>query len=666
MHESVVRSRRSLGTSAQSSNPTQPSTKALGKRRAVSPAPQAEEEQNNTSRPSKRRKTEPSESRSYNLRTRPTDTKPAKKSKAMVRKGKSSSGANSPAKAKAEMEEASTSAAFIDDLPPSGGRANKRRARTSAAAASPAKDTASALKPRTAKSAAGDFDACETSAAVSRPVSNPDGSVRMEVDEPILDGALELDMEEGVDMAQLIDAFEDDEDEGGDIIGQSDDEEIAYREEPMLDLDGMDEQADLDEQDQDDPEEREYDDEGLPVNPPAGASNSGANARAALDDTFNLYGGMGGFASMMSGFTSRLRSILTNLKDRSPEADPSLKLMSLQDLSEILSISTEDTLTGMISIDAFCKELVHILRGEDPLLMLNGEENLMEMMLLACRCLANLMEALPGSSHSVVANGAVPVLCAKLLEIQYIDLAEQTLSVRLSQCAKAYADLVYLQTLEKISLEMPGSVVREGGLTALLTYLDFFSTHVQRTAVTAAANCCRSLSVDSFPMVQSITPILQNVLSYSDQRVVEQACMALTRIVDSYRHHPDKLEALLTADLLGPIEKLLIPGNASPIGSTTYTQVLRMLGIAAKASPEVSIALIEMSIANTLYLLLGGLSPPAPGEEITGVKKHREENDMYVLQNLVHRPKEQVQEALALVGELLPALPRGRLVPNHA
>lgn len=209
---------------------------------------------------------------------------------------------------------------------------------------------------------------------------------------------------------------------------------------------------------------------------------------------------------------------------------------------------------------------------------------------------------------------------------------------------------------------MPGSVVREGGLTALLTYLDFFSTHVQRTAVTAAANCCRSLSVDSFPMVQEITPILQNVLSYSDQRVVEQACMAVTRIVDSYRHHPDKLEALLTADLLGPIEKLLIPGNASPIGSSTYTQVLRMLGIAAKASPEVSIALIEMNIANTLYSLLGGLSPPPPGEEIAGVKKHREENDMYVLQNLVHRPKEQVQEALVLVGELLPALPRGTFI----
>lgn len=50
-------------------------------------------------------------------------------------------------------------------------------------------------------------------------------------------------------------------------------------------------------------------------------------------------------------------------------------------------------------------------------------------MLLACRCLANLMEALPASTANVVYGGAVPILCQKLLEIHFIDLAEQALSV---------------------------------------------------------------------------------------------------------------------------------------------------------------------------------------------------------------------------------------------
>ena len=57
-----------------------------------------------------------------------------------------------------------------------------------------------------------------------------------------------------------------------------------------------------------------------------------------------------------------------------------------------------------------------------------GDENL-EAQVLACLCLANLMEALPGVAHTVVYHGAIPVLCSKLIEISYIDLAEQTLSV---------------------------------------------------------------------------------------------------------------------------------------------------------------------------------------------------------------------------------------------
>ena len=57
-----------------------------------------------------------------------------------------------------------------------------------------------------------------------------------------------------------------------------------------------------------------------------------------------------------------------------------------------------------------------------------GDENL-EAQVLACRCLANLMEALPGVAHTVVYHGAIPVLCSKLIEISYIDLDEQTLSV---------------------------------------------------------------------------------------------------------------------------------------------------------------------------------------------------------------------------------------------
>jgi E3 ubiquitin-protein ligase TRIP12 len=163
------------------------------------------------------------------------------------------------------------------------------------------------------------------------------------------------------------------------------------------------------------------------------------------------------FGAYMASLGSRLKTILTNIK---PSADPTTRLLALQDLSEILSMSTEDNLNGYFSQDNFVKELVHIMGGprkndddeaedenteenspdpedEDAALAaalalsgggVMGEENLEEQ-LLACRCLANLMEAMPGSAHTLVYHGAVQVLCSKLLQITFIDLAEQTISV---------------------------------------------------------------------------------------------------------------------------------------------------------------------------------------------------------------------------------------------
>ena len=126
---------------------------------------------------------------------------------------------------------------------------------------------------------------------------------------------------------------------------------------------------------------------------------------------------------MVSGVSTRLREILNNLRQKD---DPSVQLIALQELSEILLVSTEDNLSGHFSPDQFVKELVRLMQPSE-----RGEENA-EMMLLACRCIANLMEALPQSTANIVYGGAVAILCQKLLEINFIDLAEQALSVYLS------------------------------------------------------------------------------------------------------------------------------------------------------------------------------------------------------------------------------------------
>lgn len=61
--------------------------------------------------------------------------------------------------------------------------------------------------------------------------------------------------------------------------------------------------------------------------------------------------------------------------------------------------------------------------------LLNAEHN-PDIMLMAARALTFLADVLPQSCSAIVRHGAVPAFCARLLTIEYIDLAEQSLQVR--------------------------------------------------------------------------------------------------------------------------------------------------------------------------------------------------------------------------------------------
>jgi E3 ubiquitin-protein ligase TRIP12 len=216
---------------------------------------------------------------------------------------------------------------------------------------------------------------------------------------------------------------------------------------------GGEEDGDDDEGDEGD--DGEGDDEG---DRGVSSGDSGPPIPGGMDETsaMAIFGDYRQFGSYMMSLSSRLKTMLNNIKTT---ADPTTRLVTLQELSELLSISTEDTLAGSFQVEQFVRELVKILGGrgadededeegeeappeqdEDAALAAalamstgntyQGDDNL-EAQVLACRCLANLMEALPGVAHTVVYHGAIPVLCSKLIEISYIDLAEQTLSVSL-------------------------------------------------------------------------------------------------------------------------------------------------------------------------------------------------------------------------------------------
>jgi E3 ubiquitin-protein ligase TRIP12 len=207
--------------------------------------------------------------------------------------------------------------------------------------------------------------------------------------------------------------------------------------------------------------------------------------------------------------------------------------------------------------------------------------------------------------------------------------------------------------LEKISVEFPASIVREGGLTACLTFLDFFATSTQRTAVTTAANCCRNIPEESFATVRDVMPILKDILNNNDQKVVEQGCICVSRIVQSFKHQESKLEELVSPELLRAILRLLLPGTTNLIGPNIHTMFLQVLAYTAKASPRLSAEMFQMNVVDTLYQILTGVSPPSGTEDVAA-----KIDSVVIMQALIHRPKDQVFETLNVICELLPDVPQ--------
>lgn len=238
---------------------------------------------------------------------------------------------------------------------------------------------------------------------------------------------------------------------------------------------------------------------------------------AGFEDVFPVGAMMGGGA--------RIKPILAMLR----EDDEMQQMAGLSELCEYISISTEESMVAF-PVEQIVPIVVTLL----------GHEHNPDLMLLAARALTFLADVYPPSSGSIIRHGAVPAFCARLLTIEYIDLAEQS-----------------LQALEKLSHEHAAQLLRAGALVAVLSYVDFFQTGVQRVAVATAANICRGLTLQHVDAVTTAAPILIGLLRYSDAKIVDSACLALTRIAEVFSKSPSHMETLCGFGLIDSIVQLV-------------------------------------------------------------------------------------------------------------
>uniref|UniRef100_A0A5B6ZVH1 HECT-type E3 ubiquitin transferase n=1 Tax=Davidia involucrata TaxID=16924 RepID=A0A5B6ZVH1_DAVIN len=314
----------------------------------------------------------------------------------------------------------------------------------------------------------------------------------------------------------------------------------------------------------------------------------------------------------------RLKKIMSMLR---ADGEEGRQIEALTQLCDMLSIGTEDSLRAF-PVDTFVPVLVELL---------NYESNA-DIMLLAARALTHLCDVLPSSCGAVVHYGAVPCFCARLLNIDYVDLAEQS-----------------LQALKRISQEHPTVCLRAGGLMAVLSFLDFFSTGVQRVALFTAANMCKKLPLDAADFVMEAMPRLTNLLQHHDSKVLEYASICLIRIAEAFASSPEKLDKLcnhgLVAEAASLISTINSGGGHASLSTSTYTDLVRLLSICASGSPLVATTLLLLGISGILKVALSA----------SGLM-----GSIFVSSTLT-RPPDQIFEIVNLADEILPPLPEETL-----
>ncbi|KAK2977601.1 hypothetical protein RJ640_007237 [Escallonia rubra] len=309
----------------------------------------------------------------------------------------------------------------------------------------------------------------------------------------------------------------------------------------------------------------------------------------------------------------RLERVLSSLTG---EVEQSGQLAALTELCEVLSFSTEDSFSNRMT-DTLTPVLVR----------LSGHESNPDIMLLAIRAITYLCDVHSRSSEYLLRYNAVTALCQRLLAIEYLDVAEQC-----------------LQALEKISREQPLHCLQSGAVMAVLTYIDFFSTSVQRVALSTVVNICMNLPSECPSSIMEAVPMLCNLLQYEDRQLVENVATCLILIAERARRSSDMLDELCNHGLVHQATHLISLSSRTTLCQPVFTGLIGLLVklasgsiLACRTLFEHNISSILKDILSTCDLSHGMTSPP-----------------------VVDGHHNQVHEVLKLLNELLPGVAKDK------
>lgn len=250
-----------------------------------------------------------------------------------------------------------------------------------------------------------------------------------------------------------------------------------------------------------------------------------------LPEILSMIGGRMERSAESSARNERISKLIENTGNASE--DPYIAMESLKELSENILMMNQMVVDRIIPMETLIGNIAAIL--SDKILR---EE--LELQMQACRCMYNLFEVCPESISIAVDEHVIPILQGKLVEISYIDLAEQV-----------------LETVEYISRVHGRDILKTGQLSIYIQFFDFLTIHAQRKAIAIVSNACSSIRTDDFKTIVEVLPTLKPIFSNAtDQPILTRLVNAMYGICGAL-HGVDKFETLFSLDLIERIVQLV-------------------------------------------------------------------------------------------------------------
>ena len=177
-----------------------------------------------------------------------------------------------------------------------------------------------------------------------------------------------------------------------------------------------------------------------------------------------------------------------------------------------------------------------------------------------------------------------------------------------------------------------------------------------------ASNCCQNLSPEEFIHVADALSILSSRLVHEDKKSAETACLALSRLAESYKNDKAKLKDIAKAGVLANLQKILVTGGGT-VSSQTFVTVMHILVVMSSHGSEVGPLLLKENIGGTIRGLLVQQNKLNAEASTSSAAAAAAATSSAVIpigeMELITRNPQELHEITSLIAELMPPLTAG-------